>query len=65
MVKSPSNEKIEEEEYSLKQAQDQLKDLRSKWIKLPSTLRFIEFLEYYIKEKKKFIQKLRDSKKKA
>ncbi|MFH1311153.1 MAG: hypothetical protein ABIH65_01985 [Nanoarchaeota archaeon] len=64
MVKTQSNEMIEDEEYSLKQAKNQLNDLKGKWIKLPSTLRFIEFLEHYIKEKEKFIQKLRDFKKK-
>jgi len=51
---------IEDEEYSLKQARDELKELKLKWIKLPSTSRLIEFLEHYIKEKEKFIQKLKD-----
>lgn len=64
MAKTHSNEMIEDEGYSLKQAQNELKNLKSKWIKLPSVLRLIDFLEHYIKEKEKFIKKLRDFKKK-
>lgn len=62
MVKSLSNEKIEEEEYSIEHAKEEIKDLKKKWIKLPSTLRYMEFLENYIKEKEKFIKKIREFK---
>ena len=64
MVKSPSLEKIEDEEYSLEQARKEVKNLKGKWIKLASNLRQTEFLEFYIKEKEKFIQRLRGFRKK-
>ena len=59
-IKSPSNELIDEEKYSLETYKSKKKKLEAKWIKLPSTLRFIEFLKHYIKEK--FIQNLRNFK---
>ena len=55
MAKVPSKEMIKDEEYGLKQVKEKVKELKRKWVKLPSTLRLIEFLEYYIKEKEKFI----------
>ncbi len=64
MVKTKSSEKIEDEEYSLKQTKDEIEDLKGKWIKTPSTLRLIEFLEFYVKEKEKFIQTLKGFKEK-
>lgn len=62
MSKAPSKEIIEDEDYNLQQGKDKLKELKRKWIKLPSTLRLIEFLEFYIKEKEEFIETLRNFK---
>lgn len=61
-MKTRSREIIEEEEYDLKQLKEELKSLKSKWIKIPSTLGLISFLEYSIKEKEKFIEKLKEFK---
>jgi len=35
MSKAPSKEMISDEEYNLKQTMNELKNLKSKWIKLP------------------------------
>jgi len=59
MGKSPSNELIDEEKDTLEIHKKKKKELEKKWVKLPSTLRYIEFLEYYLKEKEKFIEVLR------
>lgn len=61
-MKTRSKEIIEEEEYNLKQLKEELKSLKSKWIKIPSTLGLISFLEYSIKEKEKFMEKLKEFK---
>jgi hypothetical protein len=61
-MKKPSLEKIEEEEFGLKQAREDLANLKKKWIKTSGTLRMIEFLEHYCEGKEKFIKKLREFK---
>jgi len=58
-MKTHSKEIIEDEEFSLKQLKEELKSLKSKWIKIPSVKRLISFLEHAIKEKEKFIKKLK------
>jgi len=49
---------IKEEEWQLERIEAELKKIRGKWIKMPSTSKFIEFLEQYCKEKEKFIKDL-------
>ena len=61
-MKTRSREIIDEEEYSLKQLKEELKSLKSKWIKIPSTLGLISFLEYLIKQKENYIKNLRNFK---
>ena len=61
-MKTRSKEIIEDEEYGLKQLKDELNSLKSKWIKIPHTLRLIEFLEYSIKQKENCIEKIRNFK---
>ena len=62
MAKTRSREIIEDEEFGLRQLKNELHELKSKWIKAPSKVRLISFLEHSIKEKEKFIQRLKDFK---
>jgi len=55
-----AKEIIEEEQDNLKDYEKEKKELQGKWIKLPSTIRYIEFLDFYIKEKNKFIEKIKN-----
>lgn len=59
MTNTQSKEIIENEEFDLKQSNGELKKLKVKWIKIPSTLRLINFLENYIKQKEIFISKIK------
>lgn len=47
---------IKEEKDILNEYIKQRDELKVKWIKLPSTIKYIEFLDNYIEEKQKFIK---------
>ena len=50
---------IENEEWEVRAVKEELEKLKSKLIKLPHTVRFISFLEFFIEQKKEFINKLK------
>ena len=64
-MKNKSKEIIDSEEWNLKQMKEELASLKSKWVKIPSTQKFINFLEYAVKEKEKHIKALKDYKEKG
>lgn len=59
MGKREINEIIKSEEITLENYKRKMEILKVKWIRLPSTCRFIDFLDHYLKEKEKFIRILK------
>jgi hypothetical protein len=59
-MKKRSREIIDGEEWDLKPLKEELSSLKSKWVKIPSTQKFISFLEFVVKEKEKYIKALKD-----